>query len=202
MQFETQSNSSPVQDGSPYFMADFALIRFSSGEEGLDKATIWLVDKSNKTIRPFESHMALDAAFGDKLESALKNIITVSSPQVDQNNNITDGVLSDFSLLGPEYAIRDDGTSKPLHFSPSQLKKRYGKPIDENTEKLATEVLDGFLSLLKTNEAKTGVPASFINKLKEDSQLMAFYISSLAYGGYTMEDIFSDISHSFEESKE
>lgn len=196
-----EPNPNPVGDGTPYFMGDHALIRFSGGEEGYGPDTYWLVDKSNHTIRPFESHMALDAAFGADLQQALSNIVTVTPPVIDGQGNITDGVLHDFTILGPEYVIKDDGTSKPLHFSPHQLKSRYGKPIDESTEELATEVLDGFLGLLKTNEHKTNVPSAFIASMLKDHQLMAFYISALAYGEYTLQDIYTDVVRRYHESK-
>lgn len=192
-----QSNPTPVSDGSPYFMGDHALITFSGGEEGLGPATYWLVDKSNHTIRPFESHMALDAAFGQDLQTALQNAITVSPPNMDQQGDVTDGVLAGFTILGPEYAVKEDGTSKPLHFSSHQLKGRYGKPIDEGLEHLATEAVDGFLGLLKTNEDKTNIPGTFVSKLKGDHQLMAFYISAMAYGGYNLGDIYADVRKRF-----
>jgi hypothetical protein len=200
--FGMQSNPSPVQDGKPYFMGDHALIKFSSGEEGLGPETYWLVDKSNHTIRPFESHMALDAAFGDELKAALEGTVVVSPPQIDEDGEITDGVLADFTLLGPEYAIREDGTSEPLQFSSHQLRQRYGKPIDESTEDMATEVVDRFLGILKDNEPKTGIPASFVTGLRGDHKLMAYYISSLAYGGYTLGDLYGDILHRFNSSKD
>ena len=193
----SQMSSNPVQDGRPYFLGDEALIHFSSGEEGYSRDTFWLVDKGNHTVRPFESNMALDAAFGNDLETALQNAVMVSSPQIDSNGDITDGVLADFSLLGPEYAIKEDGTSKPLDFSSHQLKGRYGKPINENVENLAAEAVDGFLGLLKTNEDKTNIPGSFISQLKKDQRLMAFYISAMAYGNYSLNDIYSDISRRF-----
>ena len=192
-----QVNSAPIGEGNPYFMGDEALIRFSSGEEGYGPSVYWLVNKKDHTIRPFESDMALDAAFGDDLKAALQNAVTIAPPVMDPSGNITEGVLADFSLLGPEYAIKEDGTSKPLSFSPHQLKGRYGKSIDENAEGMGTEVIDGFLELLKKNEDKTKIPANFINKLKNDSQLMAFYISAMAYGEYSLSDVYSDISQRF-----
>lgn len=193
----SQMSSNPVQDGKPYFMGGEALIRFSSGEEGYGADTFWLVDKSNHTVRPFESHMALDAAFGKDLETALQNVVTVAPPQIDSSGEITDGVLADFSLLGPEYAINEDGTSKSLDFSSHQLKGRYGKPIDEGMENNAAEILDGFLNKLKENENQTNIPGSFIGKLRKDQRLMAFYLSSLAYGDYTLNDVYSDILRRF-----
>lgn len=196
-----QFNSAPVGEGKPYFMGDHALIKFSGGEEGLGPETYWLVDKSNNTIRPFESYMALDAAFGDDLQAALQNAVTVTSPAVDDNGDIQDGILSEFTLLGPEYAIKEDGSSKHLAFSSHQLKGRYGKPVNEGVEELATDVVDGFLGLLKTNEQKTGITPHFIEQLRADHQLMAFYISALAYGDYTLQDLYSDISRRFHNSK-
>jgi hypothetical protein len=197
-----ENSPNSVQDGNPYFMGDYALIKFSTGEEVFGPATYWLVDKSNHTIRPFESHMALDTAFGEDLQDALQNAMTIVPPQIDQSGNITDGVLADFSILGPEYAIKEDGTSKPLDFSPHQLKKRYGKPINENLEGLSTEAVDGLLGLLKKNESKTKIPAKFINELKNNQQLMAFYISAMAYGDYSLNDLYADIHRRYYNSKE
>lgn len=189
-----QISSQAVQDGKPYFMSDQALVKFSEGEGG---STYWLVDKTDNTIRPFESNMALDAAFGDDLEEALTHAMTITPPQIDNDGNISDGVLAGFNILGPEYSIKEDGTSKQLHFSPHQLKGRYGKQIDEGVENLAAEAVDGFLGLLKSNEDKTSIPANYINKLKNDQQLMAFYISAMAYGDYSLGDIYTDISRRF-----
>lgn len=196
-----EANPNPVPDGTPYFMGDHALIKFSSTEEGYGPDTYWLVDKSNHTIRPFESHMALDAAFGPDLQQALQNTVTVTPPMIDGSGDITDGVLSGFTILGPEYAIADDGASKHLAFSSHQLKGRYGKQINESAESMAAEVVDGFLGLLKTNDHKTGIPAAFIAQLKSDHQLMAFYISAMAYGDYTLQDIYSDIVRRHHHSK-
>lgn len=196
-----QKTPNPVHDGKPYFMGDHALIKFSGGEEGFGPETYWLVDKSNHTIRPFESEMALDAAFGEGVKDALQGAITVVPPAIDQDGNIHDGVLADFSILGPDYAIKEDGTSKHLHFSPHQLKGRYGKAINEDHESMATKAVDNFLDRIKKNEARTHIPASYIVHLKNDHQLMAFYISAMAYGEYHLNDILADITRRYHQSK-
>jgi len=183
---------SPVNDGMPYFMGDYALIQFAS-EDAMTSQTYWLVDKGDHTLRPFESEMALDAAFGDQLQEALQNAVTVTPPNIDSEGEITSGVLEGFTILGPEYAIKDDGSTKELDFSSYQLKNRYGKPINESLEDMAAEAMDGFLSILKDNESKTDVPSKFISGLMNDQRLMAFYISALAYGDYTLNDIYADI---------
>lgn len=197
-----ENNSSPVGDGKPYFLGPHALIKFSTGEEGMGPEVFWLVDKENHTIRPFESNMALDAAFGDDLEKALSNVMTITPPQMDSSGEIMDGILADFTILGPEYSIMEDGTAKPMDFSPHQLKKRYGKPIDEQKESTAERTLEGLLNKLSKNESGSDMTSKFVNKLKSDMQLMAFYISSLAYGGYDENDIHADILRRFDRSKE
>jgi len=195
-------NKYPIQDGKPYFMGDEALIKFSSGEEGLSAGTYWLVNKKDHTIRPFENHMALSAVFEEDVEKALNNAVTVSQPMIDDDGEISDGVLADFTLLGPEYEIREDGSAKPLHFSTHQLKGRFGKPVNEKAEEKASTELDGFLTMLKDNEDKTGIPPAFIDGLKEDEKLMAFYVSSMAYGKYTLKEIYSDIGKTFNDSEQ
>jgi hypothetical protein len=72
--------------------------------------------------------------------------------------------------------------------------------VNENAENKAADNLDRFLSTLKSSENETGIPPSFIEELKDDEKLMAFYISCLAYGKYSLEDIYLDIGHTFNES--
>lgn len=188
-----QLNPTPVSSGNPYFMGDSALIKFSGGEDGNGPQTTWLVNKGDKTIRPFESDIALQKAFGEGSQSALQNVITVVPPSIDQDGGITDGVLNGFNILSSDYTVKEDGSSKKLDFSPHQLKQRYGKPVDQNTEGLSVEVLDGLLNRLKSKEQETGIPSNFINKIKQDENLMAFYISALSYGEYTLSDVYKDI---------
>ena len=197
-----QEQATPIGGGRPYFLGEHALVKFSGGEEGYGPSVYWLVDKGNHTIRPFESHMALDAAFGKGLQEALTRVVTVSQPQIDGNGEIKDGVLADFNILGPEYSIKDDGTSKPLHFSPHQLRRRYGKPVDEKKEASAERDVDNLLNKLSKNENGSSMTAKFINKLRDDHQLMAFYISAIAYGNYSIDDIKTEIMRHFHQSKE
>lgn len=190
-----------ISDGKPYFMGDHALVRFSGGGSGADNDIFWLVDKETHTVRPFESNMALDAAFGSDLEEALKNVATISFPSIDSNGDIIDGILADFSILGPEFSIKEDGTAKPLDFSPHQLKSRYGKPIDEKKELEAERSVDSLLDSIKKNQDKTQIESKFIDKLKNDHRLMAFYISAVSYGNYSLEEIYSDIQRRYYQSK-
>lgn len=188
------NNATPVHEGKPYFMGDQALVKFTSMESGFGPDVYWIADKKMHTLRPFESHAALQNAFGDGLETALQHVVSVSPPTVDTKGEISDGILRDFNILSPDYSIKEDGSAKQLHFSPHQLRSRYGKPVNPDGENNATEKLDGFLSVLKQQENDTGIKANFIDSLKRDHHLMAFYISAMTYGGYGMEDVYKDIS--------
>jgi len=193
-------STTPVHDGKPYFMGDHALIKFSNGASGNGPEVYWLVDKDSQTLRPFESSMAMDAAFGKDLEEALKHVVVVAHPTIDSNGDIKTGVLKGFSVLDPEYSIKEDGSSKYLHFSPHHLRQRYGKPIHQENEDKATRALDHLLKTMKDSEHKSHIPPSYIEKIKRDHRLMAFYVSALAYGEYTLGDIYSDISHKYHHS--
>lgn len=191
-------DTTPVQDGMPYFMGDEAIVRFTSDSDGYGPATYWLVNKTDNTIRPFESESALKRAFGAGFETAKKHIVKLVSPEIDENNEIEGGVLSGFTVLGSDYAIKEDGSAKPLQFSPGQLKKRYGKPINEDAENKAINVLETMFNKLKSREGGEITPNQ-IDNLKKDSQLMAFYISALAYGNYTPANIYLDIKKRLKE---
>lgn len=182
-------------------MGDHALIKFSSGESGYGPDTYWLVDKENRTIRPFESETALHKAFGNGYDQAIAHTVSVSAPLLDEEGDVVDGILEGYSLLTPDFSIREDGSTKPLEFSNYQLKNRYGRPIDVEAEDQAAEVLDGLLSHLKNQTEQTGIPSSFLEKIRDDKKLMAFYISAIAYGGFPIGRIYQDIQRVHEKQK-
>ena len=196
-----QINHNPVENGRPYFIGQHALIKFSNGTDGYDSSVYWLVDKENHTIRPFESHDALAKAFGEGLNDAISKVVTVTPPQVDSNGAIKDGILADFDILDPEYSIREDGTAKPLDFSPHQLRSRYGKPIDEQKEISAEREIEKILDSFKPTGSRNDIPQSFIKNLRNNHRQMAFYISSLAYGEYSPQHVYNDILDKYNKSK-
>jgi hypothetical protein len=89
-------NPNPVGDGKPYFLGDYALIKFAGVEEGMGPETFWLVDKTNQTIRPFESEMALDESFGEDVEKALQRLVVIEPPVVDDEGDIQEGIFNWF----------------------------------------------------------------------------------------------------------
>jgi len=171
--------------GAPYFKGSYALVKIA-GVDGYDSNTVWLVDVNDKTMRPFESDQAIAKFYGMPVAELSKSVNHVNADIFGQGN-----ALSGFTPLSFEYAIKEDGRAKAYTGDASTLALRYGNAnYDSNLEMAMTSGLDGFMDVLKNTP---GISSSTIGKIGKDQSLMAFYISSLAYGGYTLGDIFKDI---------
>lgn len=183
----------PIQDGSPYFMGDHTIVKFTNGTPAMGPEQYWLVDKSKDFIIPFASDAAIQAAFGEDYTTIMQNVVSVSPPAVSPQGEVQNGVFAGFILLGPEYAIQDDGSAKQLDYHPGHIAKRYGKPIDEQAEEKALIDLEGLLGVIKSKEADLGITAGTIDKLMQNTNEIALYISALAYGGYDANDVYKEI---------
>lgn len=163
-------------DGDPYFLGDYGLVNYGG--------TIWLVDNERKTLRPFASEAAFNNMFDDPIsaKAAIANI--------DQGSFMDGGTLQDYTVLDRSYAIQFDGTYK--EYEPAKLQARYGNEIDTNLEQSAYMTLDGFMDLLASEDS--GISADALNKIKKDKNSIAKYINALAYGGYTLSDVYRDIA--------
>jgi hypothetical protein len=192
-----QMGPAPIQDGSPYFSGGHAVIKFSTGEPGYGPDTFWLVDKQNKTITPFTSPASLQAVFGPAFQQVMSSVVTVMPPNVASDGKVNNGVLAGFYILDPEYAIQEDGTSKPVDFTPGHLSERYGRPVDEDAEQKALTQLDGIMNQLKQEGDQFHFTPNFVDKLMKDQRLMAFYINAIAYGDYEPQDIVLDVLRRF-----
>jgi hypothetical protein len=191
----------PIQDGSPYFAGEHALVKFSTGEIGYGPETYWLVDKNTKTITPFLSPESLQAVFGPEFQAAMQGAVTVVPPNVASDGRVNGGVFDGFYVLGPEYAIQPDGSGKKLDFTPTQLAERYGRPIDENLEEEAMSRLEELFNKMKSQSSQLSFPPNYIDKLMRDHKLLAFYINAIAYGDYEETDVFLDILRRVKEIK-
>ena len=171
--------------GSPYFKGDSALIKIY-GDNGYDSNTVWLVDSKDKTLRPFANDQALATFYGMDPVSLGKYINFVGSDIFSEGN-----ALSGFTPLSFDYAINGSGNAKAYTGSSSSLALRYGSPTyNEELEMSMTSGLDGFLDILKNTP---GISASMVKSIGNDENLMAFYISALTYGGYTLGDVYKDV---------
>lgn len=184
-QVQTQPPALTPSSGNAYFPGDNALVKVI-GENGYDSNTIWLADVKSKTLRPFGSVQALEAVYGMPLEQLQSHINYVGSDAFGQG-----GVMNGFQPLSSEYSISRDGTGRALDFSSVNLSSRYGQGVNEGGEMKSYQALDGFLSVLKNEDGK--ITDSQVNSVLNDPNSMAFYISALAYGGYTLSDVYSDM---------
>jgi len=263
----------------PIFVGKSALVRLTN-ESDPSISTIWMIDSTNKTIRPFVSEDKFDSLFKDPAV-AHRAVTTLSA-----NELAPGGLLGDFNVLSSEYGVKNDGSMKPVDFSPSQLQGRYGKPVDENAENNAVNSLDSLFGGMSgqtppqgqqttpqgatpppaapqtptgatggpgshtvrddtepgmifdgkggPNDLPTSMPmynngdnpnmdtakrdklnaeqdqwtthsggkssidATFVNKLMNNPTQMAAYIGAMAYGGYSIADVYVDMARQYQ----
>lgn len=189
---QTQDGATPMgptSGGTAYFTGGQSLIQIPDAYGGTTGGSIWLVDPASKTVRPFASQQAFESAYAGDLANAKASIQQIHSTDLGEG-----GLLSGFHLLDHEYAIQPDGSAKTLDASPSQLQARYGKAKDTKSEQLASTSVGGFLNSLQ--KENSGISKSFIDGVKNNPSKVAFYINALAYGGYTLSDVYRDIKKS------
>lgn len=134
---------------TPVFVGKSALVRLINGNDP-STATIWLVDSTNKTLRPFVSEDQFDSLF-DNPEQAKKAVTTLPADELGPG-----GLLADFHVLDHQYGVQDDGSMKNVPFSPAQVQARYGKPINEEGETKAVSALDGLFSQIDPGDQTGG----------------------------------------------
>ena len=167
----------PVQldsNGEPYFLGDYGIVQYGGA--------YWFVDNESKTLRPFESV----AAFNNLTDPEDRNV-----PQVDASAFEDGKLLDGYERLSSDFAIKFDGSYKT--YEPSKIRARYGNSsIDVTSEQEAWMVLDGFLDLVATQDET--ISAATLDKIRTDKTLVAKYLNALAYGGYTLEDVYRDFA--------
>lgn len=161
------------ESGDPYFMGDYSIVQYD-GEP-------WYIDKNTKTLRPYKSLAAFNNLYDFNVEDL---------PVLSFNALLDGGTLDGYSVLGTEYAIDNSGNFK--QYDKANLQARYNKSIDTGLEKNSYMALDGFIGLLSSEES--GISSSVLKKVTNDSERIAKYINALAYGGYTLSDIYRDIA--------
>ena len=169
---------------------------FANGENGQPASTPWLLDRADGTIRPLASQAAVTAIFGDNAQAAIDGALkNVASPTTDNTGKVANGsgFLGGFQVLDPSYVVHDDGSSKLLLATPNQLQDKYGQTTSQPLEGASTEFLDQFLSLLEANPNQSGLDPSFVSTVASNPNELAFYTSALAYGGYTLSDVYKDL---------
>jgi len=149
--------------GTPIFAGKTALIRFVNPGDS-NSSSIWLAERGPKVIRPFVSEEFFDSMFTNP-QQAQKAVVTMSSDELGP-----EGLFKDFKVLDEEHAVQPDGSMKPVQFSPSQIQKRYGQPINPEAENSALSLLDGMLGQL-TGDAQPQSPEGIPTTTGEGSSM-------------------------------
>lgn len=137
------------QKSTPVFIGKSALVRLVNAEDQ-NTSSLWFIDSTNKTLRPFMDESKFDDMF-DNPQEAQKAVVTLSSNELGDG-----GILQDYEVLDNEYGIEPDGKMKPIDFSSHQLGQRYGQPVDEVSETKAVSALDQLFSAMGEQPQQQG----------------------------------------------
>jgi hypothetical protein len=184
------------QDGNVF------LIKFNSDPNGNlqgDSSTVWFYNTIDRKYRPFLSMNGLKNFFGDNWQKAVDSIQTI--PTSELNNESWKG-----EFLPVRQGIQDDGNvpeseretfNKVISDSVNNVKEptetklpRYGKTQDDNATVSAYNKLDKLIATLRLSKVLSD---DEINKMSNDVTWVADAVNALAYGGYTMDDIYKDL---------
>ena len=185
------------QDSGKIFMrGDQALVMFSDDLDGPGPAstsTVWLVDKTTKTLRPFLSVTAFNGYYRGVTDFATewqKGTIT-TLPSTILNSPNSD--LNQFKPLPDSMGIQNNGTiPADTGLSEADLGKLYGMAYNEDASKATLSILDNYLKLVK-DTPDTNIPDSLIDSILGDHTRIALYTNALTYGGYGLNDVYRDI---------
>lgn len=181
------------------------LVRFASDPDAsgpYSAKTVFLVDNTNKTIRPFIN----EEAFNNFMKQIGRDEITIANAEtsgyinVASPNLLNQGyALSGYKLLSTEQGIQASGNfMTEENIDTDSLSRTYGYQKNSNAVSLAFRVLDntsdsgGLLSMLK-NDSSSGISPELIDEISKDANIMTMYVNALAYGGYDVPAIIRDI---------
>jgi len=161
---------------------DYSVVKFDNSP------AVYLVDHNTHNLQPFLNEMAFENAFQDRADEAWNSIETVTEDDLNQG-----GRLAGYQVLGTENGIREDGSvPEPDGPSPAAISERYGRDNNEDTNWTAYLAVDGFLDLLRITP-NSGVTPATIDAIKNDPSKTSMLMNAVAYGGYTLEDIYKEV---------
>jgi hypothetical protein len=203
-QMQPPSGYIPPEEAGSYnynIDGDYALVKFSDDPNGAaegDASTVWLFDKNNKTYRPFKSMKAMEAVFGDSLNDALNNIVTL--PTTALNTDVFSGnFLSTSTEAFLDSGSTPEGKTLTTLISGAEAEKNttnslmqiYGQTKqDPSIEQWVGQFIGTALTQAKT---KGDISEKVFNETLLNPTQLAKYTNAMLYGGYTLDDIYRDI---------
>ena len=172
------------------FPSRYAVVKFSwdpNWADEWDASTLWLLDSNTRQIQPFLSMTWFNNLFWENSKEALKKVVNLNPNDLLQNWD-----LWDFTLLSNSYWINDNWDIPTVETNQQNIKSLYWKTPDAKAVNTSYTALDWFFSLLKQNNW-SGIDTNTINSALNDHNQVAQYISALAYGGYSVNDVYRDL---------
>jgi len=171
-----------------------AFITFSGG--GYTPNQLYFIDPTNKQIIPFSSmQSAINYISNANPGSTVTaDDINAHTTQIPSSAVSTGGALEGFTVEDSSHGFGENGTITNPAVSTASLSQNYGQASNTDNETKAYTALDGFTKLLSSGAAGTGtVTSAEIATIMNDPKTVGYYINALAYGGYTLADVYQDM---------
>ncbi|MBV6340112.1 hypothetical protein [Candidatus Magnetobacterium casense] len=183
--------------GQIFMRGTQALVKFSDDPDGPGPAnatTVWLVDSTTQTMRPFLSEQAFNnyyAGVTDLATETTKGTIATLPTTVLTSPGST---FYQYKLLPDAQGIQNNGSvpGDGNAASEASISKLYGRAYSEEAQKAAFNILDNWLGVLKSTPG-AGLSSSLIDGILNNPTKVAFYVNALAYGGYGVNDVYRDL---------
>jgi len=144
--------------------------------------------------------------FGPATQAALQKyqadngIVSVGDPSSTGYGNLGPQTLASINANTSVPNTQTGGTGSPAQVNTQNLQDNYGYETNTAAENRAVGALDGFLNLLQSGAAgTTPISKSQLNKMVNDDGLMSKFINALAYGGYSIQDVYEDMLKNYYE---
>lgn len=172
----------------PHFSGPYALIRISG--EGSTPNSLFLVDTQDKQIFPFADQAAVQAAYPGLSQDEIDAHTTMVPAAIFNTGN----GLSGYQLFTDAgHSIQDNGVLPDAPASDAALSDNYGQQTNPQAVNAATTALDGFSNLLESGAAGTTLGGDIVKNVMSNPTMVATYVNALAYGGYTLQDVYQDM---------
>ncbi|MCK9369480.1 hypothetical protein M0R04_06070 [Candidatus Dojkabacteria bacterium] len=157
--------------------------------------TIYLYDKPRKILVPFTNEEGFTTFTGGKTPD--------QAYQVGEIYDLPSDMQQQLGMIVPDqYGFNELGQAiNPQYIlnlpDASGLEKLYGKSKDPNLERKIGEFLVGNSSgqkgILDSMVAQGAMTQSAVDNIKDNPLQLATYVAALAYGDYSLDDIYRDV---------
>jgi hypothetical protein len=157
--------------------------------QGATSGTLFMMDPVGKQLIPFSSMNSAIAYFtkqnGYPVTAAEINATTSQVPSSMINGYQIDGMMNGFD---------ENGVLANPAPSNAQMQQNYGQQTNTANEQKAMLLVDHMGNLLSSGQPLgSDVTPAEVKSIMSDPTLLGFYVNAIAYGGYTLKDVYQDM---------